>query len=331
MDSLISGERFAEIADFKFSEEINLNLLDIDFKDNHIIHFQNENHLCYINKNIILKDNDVIFCKTDFLELLFFALKKIDTVKNLILITHQSDRKVGRYLYLLKPKCIDKWFTVNPIINSENLTPIPLGIANSTSVSNIKIESFLNLQKTEVGNKKIYANFNLNTNYYHRYKVLKNLKKFKNIEFDINDKLHIEEYVQKIKDNKYIICPEGNGPDTHRFWEAIYLGSTPIVFKNVHNKNLRDLPAVFIDKIQDINYLKENLGETSNEKLYFDYWKNLIFEGKTTGFNEAAIIYNLKIFNLIYKLLIFKQKIYSYIKKIKFLFIKIHKKVSKIV
>lgn len=333
MGSLISGERFAEIADFKFSEEVNLNLLNIDFKDNQIIHFKNENHICYINKNLALKDNDIIFCKTDFVELLFFALKNTDKVKNLTLITHQSDRKVGNYLNILKPKCISKWFTVNPIISSEDLIPIPLGIANSTSNLNIKIDHFLNLKKTKtkIENKNVYANFNLNTNYFHRFKVLKDLKKFEDIKFDISEKLEIEEYIQKIKENRYIICPEGNGPDTHRFWEVLYLGSIPIVFKNVHNKNLRNLPAIFIDKIEDINYLNQDLGKTSNKKLYFEYWQNLISKNQTTDSKKVYILYNKKIFYLIYKLLLLKQKIYSYSKQFKFLFIKIHKKVSKIV
>jgi hypothetical protein len=28
---------------------------------------------------------------------------------------------------------------------------------------------------------------------------------------------------------KYVICPRGNGIDTHRVWEALYLGVVPVV------------------------------------------------------------------------------------------------------
>lgn len=40
---------------------------------------------------------------------------------------------------------------------------------------------------------------------------------------------------------KYIACPRGNGTDTHRFWEALYRGSIPVVKKSLWSQSISDL------------------------------------------------------------------------------------------
>lgn len=47
-----------------------------------------------------------------------------------------------------------------------------------------------------------------------------------------NNILIKSEYIEQMKKCKYCICPRGNGYDTHRFWEALMYGCTPIVLKN---------------------------------------------------------------------------------------------------
>jgi hypothetical protein len=44
--------------------------------------------------------------------------------------------------------------------------------------------------------------------------------------------LPVAENVKRLAQYKWCICPEGNGVDTHRLWEAMYLGCIPIVLKS---------------------------------------------------------------------------------------------------
>ena len=72
------------------------------------------------------------------------------------------------------------------------------------------------------------------------------------------------ENLKRLKDYEFCICPEGNGVDTHRLWEAIYLKTIPIVvkseFTNILIKN--NIPVVVL----------ENWSELDVEKLqYHDY------------------------------------------------------------
>ena len=39
-------------------------------------------------------------------------------------------------------------------------------------------------------------------------------------------------YLQNLRTSGLVLCPEGNGVDTHRFWETLYMGGIPVVTKN---------------------------------------------------------------------------------------------------
>ena len=83
---------------------------------------------------------------------------------------------------------------------------------------------------------------------------------------------------------KFIACPRGNGVDTHRFWEALYRGSIPIVKKSEWSRGLENLGLGFI-QVEDWSETKlriEKFEETysdiagSNAALWFSWWKEKI-------------------------------------------------------
>jgi hypothetical protein len=71
----------------------------------------------------------------------------------------------------------------------------------------------------------VYFNFEIGTNRIARtacYEALKGKIPFLP-KIDVNDNF------RRLAEYKFCICPEGNGVDTHRFWEALYLKVIPIV------------------------------------------------------------------------------------------------------
>jgi hypothetical protein len=68
----------------------------------------------------------------------------------------------------------------------------------------------------------------------------------------------------------YVLCPKGAGEDTHRFWEAIYLNTIPIVKKShtVFDKVYNIFPCLLIDNWTQItkDFLENNL-EDCTEKM----------------------------------------------------------------
>jgi hypothetical protein len=82
----------------------------------------------------------------------------------------------------------------------------------------------------------------------------------------------------------YTLCPIGNGIDTHRFFEAIYLNSIPIVVKTNTNfdKLYNIFPCILVDKWEDItkellinNYNVYNLKLTEFNKKYNNFLTDL--------------------------------------------------------
>ena len=87
-------------------------------------------------------------------------------------------------------------------------------------------------------------------------------------------------------DHLFIACPEGNGIDTHRFWEfweTFYMGRYRVVLHNRVNDAFSDLPILILNKWEDFEkeYLKflERIKNKkfSYKKLTQEYWIDRIY------------------------------------------------------
>ena len=85
-------------------------------------------------------------------------------------------------------------------------------------------------------------------------------------------------FLKIMLDHLFIACPEGNGIDTHRFWETLYMGRYPVVLHNRVNDAFSDLPVLILNKWEDFE--KEYLmflerirnKKFSYKKLTQEYW-----------------------------------------------------------
>ena len=296
---VINGNNFAKYSNLVFSEDLSTKEFNeaYSFDDNIKILKEVKNErassVWYVKKDFTLKENDVIFCHTEVVELLFESLKSINNLHNLKLITHQSDRTITKKLFTKKPSCISHWYSVNVAYENPQLTPIPLGINDFTFFDYMNEEILKNYfykEKTS-GEKieKLYVNFNFNTNRRERSNLFEffNKKTWAVVEYPHKDP---KKYYENIQKYKFVLCPWGNGYDTYRFWESLYLGSIPITKNHKAYKNFEDLPAVFINnyKTIDIQSLdkKKNLVE---EKLNIKYWLNLINLNKVDSIEEIKV------------------------------------------
>ena len=84
-----------------------------------------------------------------------------------------------------------------------------------------------------------------------------------------------------------IICPSGNGIDTHRLWEVMYSDRIPITIKMGDYKIYdlyKKLPIIILDKVEDLknkNLIYDKLSDIKNQNYNLDvlecsYWINEI-------------------------------------------------------
>ena len=156
-----------------FTEEqvLKLQIENIDLQKH------NDTYVIIRNKKFELDENDSIFCSLEFIDELFYLLSKANNLKNIKLLTHQSDKAITKKLFLSKPDCISLWLGINVDYENKNLIPIPIGLSNehpkNVNYSDIKLK---NKNEKE---KLIYINFNENTNIKHRKNFFNIFKKNK--------------------------------------------------------------------------------------------------------------------------------------------------------
>jgi hypothetical protein len=261
----VSGHSFSKISDYVYSTYIKFSQTD-------------ERSVFYPLPLDKLKDNDIIYSKADFISNLFNEIKNINF--KLKIITSESDIVITKEIFNSKPNCVEKWFAVNVCYDHEDLVPIPLGISNGNCSITLK---FSHIEDVNGGkNKLLYVNHRINTNPKDRAWIYNS--------FETNEwctvsqpNLSLEEYKKQLLQHSFMICPRGNGPDTHRLWECLYAGIVPVVEKHVTHKNMIDLPILFINSFSEITrdllLSKLDLFNNKNlEKLDINYWLNFIKE-----------------------------------------------------
>jgi len=207
------------------------------------------------------------------------------TVDLPIIISGHGDYCVdNRVLELYHPKI---WFTVNKQTNSPNVFSLPLGITNNTLETNLhpiygNLDCMIQIMNESIEKSKlVYMNFNINTYPIERQQVwnLFNGKTWTTIGCIENTLEGRTKFLREIKSHHFVLCPRGNGLDTHRLWETLYMGSIPIVKRDIGYADFEDLPICFIDSWEQINpdFLekeKERIQKNkwNLEKLKIGYW-----------------------------------------------------------
>tara|TARA_B100000700_G_C14986982_1_gene829336 strand:+ start:717 stop:1718 length:1002 start_codon:yes stop_codon:yes gene_type:complete len=331
---MFSSYDIARKADVVFSEALSVDQFkQLDKEGVHIIH-RTDDIVFYKKRKFTLRENDVIFTHTGNLNNLFYLLKNLNEKMNLTLVTHQSDRMIDEDIFNKKPSCIKKWYALNSDYLNDNLIPLPLGVANEYSYKkNIiknQLPKELKIDRYEKKENLVYINFTESTNYKERSWIKDYFSSYTWAIVE-DSELSIKEYIDKIKKTTFVICPWGNGVDSHRIWETLSLGSIPIVKKHLTFKNLSELPILFVNDFKEINekmlinYLSDFGKRDFNlDLLTSDYWGDYIKKGIVKGdkkiqVNESNLIFYFYYFqsDLKSRLNNYAKKINYYIRKIK--------------
>lgn len=343
LEKFISPNNLSSLSDVIFSEDTSFERLNtLDKANIHLIKTpKNEIYrsVTYKVKSFKLKENDLIYCHRDFVVELFNILKKVDKFKNLKLITHQSDKPLTNKIIKMRPSCISQWYSLN--LDEENLTveSIPFGLSNNMSKKNLTyINKIPKNLKLENKNFKLYVNFRKSTNRNERDALY---QYFQNFDWVItkNPELSLEEYEKDLKENLFVLCPWGNGVDTHRLWETLYSGSIPITKKHPTFNKFNDLPIIQVDSYKDINYqmLTNCLSEIKNKNFNFNklnavWWIEEIKKNKVHSEIKEITIAQNYIFSYFWK---YKYKIIMFleskIKIVKYYIFRINKIIRKVI
>lgn len=201
-----------------------------------------------------------------------------------ILITHSSDQSLPGTLirYANDPKIL-AWFTMNMDAQHPKVFPLPIGFVHKLSPSG-NTDFFDEITKDlptlyTKKDKLVYANFTTETNPGERRACRDACKEKSFITYA--KRKPFKDYMHDIAHHKFVLSPAGTGLDCHRTWEALLVGSVPVVKTSTLDPLYEGLPVLIVQDWSDIteelleNYWQENLSfimSFNREKLYADYW-----------------------------------------------------------
>lgn len=176
------------------------------------------------------------------------------------------------------------WWSVNS--QSKRVSGLPLGITNDCDDSPIhriygNTRSMKEVvEEPRVIKNRVYLNFSLHTHPSRQYVFnLFHTKPWVTVGTQINTMEGRKAFLQEVRNHEFVLCPRGNGVDTHRLWETLYMGSIPIVQRDIAHRGWEDLPIAWIDSWEEVTseWLDTQLERIKNgswamEKLKASYW-----------------------------------------------------------
>ena len=217
-----------------------------------------------------VKHGNIIFVKTDLREI-FFKTIHPNIKHKYILLTHNSDENIVTEDTKYIDEKIIHWFAQNLTIpENEKLSLLPIGFENRLYLNNGKVKNLKiieNNQNTKIN--KILSSFNVNTNFRARNELLKILPNYKNVDNRLFDTPL--DYLNNLKNYKFLVCPEGNGIDTHRIWEGLLARTIPIMLNSVFAQNLQSkgVPLVLLNDWRELSNFNVEIIE-ENYKVFED-------------------------------------------------------------
>ena len=261
----------------------------------------------------MLKSNNMfdgmsIFVGSDYLQyFVSLILNKIN--HKFILVTGTSIKTCPvevldqiSFFKLINNKYLIRWCSQNNVIkNYPSIIQIPLGLDYHAVYNDTKKwekiadgkspadqEKFMinvihNSKPFYERINKIYVNFEISADRFGQRKdCLKKISPFL-----------LEMYQQKLKRTQtwinttkytFVLSPYGQGMDCHRTWEALILGSIPILKSTEFVNMFKDLPVLLVDDWSDINQQllddtieKFKIMTLNYDKLTLEYWKQIVF------------------------------------------------------
>jgi len=245
-----------------------------------------------------VRDNDLIFVKTDYIVNGSFQEQFLDKIYcRFNLITGVSSYNLGRdggdiYKVILDHPNLNKWICTNPPnIDNKKIIPIPIGFQEpQRSGGNQQFLDKVHKSSIPFKNKKdlIFMPYHdISTNSKRREMI----DFLKSLSFVVvqQTKQSIEDYYDSMNQYKFVIGLEGRGPDIHRNYEAMLVGSIPINTKNVIQKvfeyhgadaiflnSWRQLEVNLFNKLVKISYNDESNNSFLKVKNHIKHIRDII-------------------------------------------------------
>ncbi len=272
-----------------------------------------------------VEEGDIIFVRDINL---FFQERHPYIKYPYILLTHGEyrDTCISSYSHYLDEAHIIAWFSIHPFKNAhKKFFPLPLGIRQDKKFykNSATINTFIqDLRNNTPKTKLLCLNFDADRNPERQNLI----ELFASKSWcSKQPRRSFTDYLKEMATYKFVLCPRGWGPDSYRTWEALLVGTIPIVKRGQHDLYLHNLsnidpihsnqekafhkvkeapsqldrlyenlPVLIVDNWEDItqDFLRQKYTKITSKRydlhfLYKEYWYEKIMKVRDTYFQKT--------------------------------------------
>lgn len=189
---------------------------------------------------------DWVFVNGDYLSRFLTSIPFRGT-KRFVLVLHNTDRSFGQAEFDAVRPHILHVYAVNSVFEHPRVTAIPLGFVDRQL-------PYLATREPSAGDRLygVYVNFTAGTNTTKRAECLTAVQGDPRLVVRTN--LTVPEYYDDLCKSTFVLCPEGTGIDTHRVYESLLCGATPVVLRNALAPLYATLPVCIVESWTDPFY-----------------------------------------------------------------------------
>lgn len=183
------------------------------------------------------------------------ALCATFTDKKFIIFTAFEDTPLDDYIWDRIPENVLDIHAANAVVFGGKVHPFPHGIERKMHSGYNHHDILQRMMSTEVKpNKLLFVAHRADTGARASIGSL-----FQDKPWATVTHLPYEQYLREMQNHKFVLCPSGNGIESSRNWETLYMGRVPIFKKHPYLREMfKDFPVLWVDDFSEIteNFLK---------------------------------------------------------------------------
>jgi hypothetical protein len=155
------------------------------------------------------------------------------------------------------------WYTTNLDVRHPRIRWLPFGLNNDGPGAHM-LPQFVGKPKRGL----LYVNFQLTS--FERVHLYRHFSKQPWVTFRDQANLPVEQYLAEMAEHEFVLSPFGCGIDCYRNWEAIYLGTVPVVPKSTFSDYLADagLPVAQLENRAFYRATKDDFAGVYDPELF---------------------------------------------------------------
>ena len=306
---LIEGIALSRLCDYSFGDQAgqwsnihthfmkDANFINIEFASKVFEIKKSRDYMTLFIDNIRLYKRDIVEVKESDKSVVNDMMENNNLLKlcgefpemNFIIFTNLEDTPLDEHVFDFIPNNVLRICAANSMVWGDKVVPAPYGVQRRMSFNDDRIgvlQSYMTKEKMPTSFGLLYVGINENSHEERNGLTEKFIdESWATVE---TGRVDFENYLDRMWQCKFVLCPRGNAIDCHRNWEVIYMRRVPVMKRYPYLEELfKDYPVVFVDDYNEVT--KELLIKNEDKfiraqemdltQLSLPYWFNKMCEG----------------------------------------------------